>query len=212
MTPLQRRILHLDVLQITWGFEIVVECAAQPLQMGVKSNNNFLQNLGFSYHPDPPLFEIWALWRAHTGSVPHCWCTGPCPSLAHTTAFPEICPCLILVINYIFSFILHPDASFLFLVVSCSLPLPPPSPSIHSSVYVRLKLFNPVWFTRIYHAEPLIWYLSNFTEKEFAFHRVTMDCDVSLRQPFTFIARSILGDFASLITTLLLVLTLSYPF
>lgn len=153
------------------------------------------------------------MWRAHTGSIPHCWCLGPCPSLTHTMAFSEICPCLILFINYIFSLILHPDSSFLFLIVSCSLPLPPLSPSIHSSsVYVRLKLFNPVWFTRICHAKPLISYLSNFTEKEFAFHRFTKDCDVSLRQFFTFIALSTLGDFASLITTLLLVLTPSYPF
>lgn len=94
-----RRFLHLDILQISWSFKTVdyhnVEYAVQPLQMRGSLRVItffFLQNLDFSYQPDSPLYEIWAMWRAHTCSIPHCLCTGPWPSLTHTMASSEICP------------------------------------------------------------------------------------------------------------------------
>lgn len=87
-------------------------CTATANGKVFKSNNNVLQKLGFSYHPDLPLYEIRIMWRTHTSSIPPCSCTGPCPTLTHTMASSKICPCLILFINCMFFIYFTPWLQF----------------------------------------------------------------------------------------------------
>lgn len=114
----------LDAFQTTWGFKTVdyhnVECAAQTTTNGrvFKSNNHSSGKLGFSYHPNWPVYEHTLAPSLTVHSI------GSWTSLTHTTmSSSKTGPCFIYYLLIAFFICFTSWLQFLF----CHLPFSPPA-------------------------------------------------------------------------------------